>query len=106
MSEDAAWKEVLTHLFQEFMEFFFPHIAADIDFSCGYKFLDKEFQQIVRGAETGRRIVDKLVQVCLKNGKEKWILIHIEVQGQGEGLCEADVNLPQSHFRCVSTGGC
>ena len=84
MSEDAAWKEVLTHLFQEFMEFFFPHIAADIDFSCGYKFLDKEFQQIVRGAETGRRIVDKLVQVCLKNGKEKWILIHIEVQGGRE----------------------
>ena len=84
MSEDGAWKEVLTHLFREFMEFFFPRIAADIDFSCGYKFLDKEFQQIVRGAETGRRIVDKLVQVCLKNGEKKWILIHIEVQGGRE----------------------
>ncbi len=83
MSEDAAWKEVLTHLFQEFMEFFFPQIALDIDFSCGYKFLDKEFQQIVRGADTGRRIVDKLVQVCFRNGEKKWILIHIEVQGAG-----------------------
>ncbi len=84
MSEDAAWKEALTHLFREFMEFFFPHIAADIDFSCGYKFLDKEFQQIVRGSETGRRIVDKLAQVCLKDGEEKWLLIHVEVQGGRE----------------------
>ncbi len=84
MSEDGAWKEVLTHLFREFMEFFFPDIAAKIDFTCGYKFLDKEFQQIVRGAETGRRIVDKLVQVCFRNGEKKWILIHIEVQGERE----------------------
>ncbi len=84
MSEDGAWKEVLTHLFREFMEFFFPRVAAKIDFTCEYKFLDKEFQQIVRGAETGRRIVDKLVQVCFRNGKKKWILIHIEVQGGRE----------------------
>ncbi len=81
MREDTAWKQVITSLFREFMEFFFPEIARDIDFSRPHQFLDKEFQQIQQESRTGRQIVDKLVQVFLKDGKEKWLLIHIEIQG-------------------------
>ena len=29
--KDNAWKDVLNQFFREFMEFFFAHIAADID---------------------------------------------------------------------------
>jgi hypothetical protein len=32
-------------------------------------------------SEEGKRYVDKLVKVYLKDGKDKWVLIHIEVQG-------------------------
>ena len=73
---------MLEKLFKEFLQFFFPKIHRDVDFSKGYQFLDKEFQQISRKANKGKKIVDKLVKVYLKNGKEKWLLIHIEIQGQ------------------------
>ena len=46
--------------------------------------LDKELQPIVRRAKHGRRYVDKLVKVYLKDGRERWILIHVEVQGRKE----------------------
>lgn len=46
--------------------------------------MDKEFQKITRTAQTGRRHVDKLVEVHLRGGQETWVLIHIEVQGTQE----------------------
>lgn len=81
MDWDNAWKEVLTHLFKDFLDFFFPEIYRDIDFSRGYVFLDKELGKIIKSGKVGTRIVDKLVKVYLKNGEEKWLLIHIEIQG-------------------------
>jgi hypothetical protein len=36
------------------MKFFFPQIEAEIDWERGYEFLDQEFQQVVREAETGK----------------------------------------------------
>ncbi len=84
METDSFWKEILEKFFKEFLQFFFPKIHRDIDFRKGYQFLDKEFQQISRGSKSKKRIVDKLVQVFLKNGNEKWLLIHIEIQGQND----------------------
>jgi hypothetical protein len=39
---------------------------------------------VVRDAELGRRLADKLVKVWRRDGEEVWVLIHIEVQGQVE----------------------
>ncbi|MEI6985255.1 MAG: hypothetical protein WCK65_03930 [Rhodospirillaceae bacterium] len=36
---------------------------------------------MVQDAELGRRYVDKLVRVTLLGGEERWILVHIKVQG-------------------------
>lgn len=78
---DSPWKAMLEGFFQEFMTFFFPAIAKEIDWR-GYEFLDKELQQVVRDAEVGRRIADKLVKVKrLDAPQELWVFIHIEVQG-------------------------
>lgn len=41
MNWDNAWKEVLTHLFKEFLQFFFPRIYREVDFSRGYVFLNR-----------------------------------------------------------------
>jgi len=41
---------------------------------------------VVRDAELGRRLADKLVQVWRKGGEETWVLVHVEVQGQKELL--------------------
>ncbi|HMN28334.1 MAG TPA: hypothetical protein PKE45_09295, partial [Caldilineaceae bacterium] len=81
---DSPWKEVLERYFESFVAFFFPQAHGDIDWSRGYEFLDKELQQVVREAEHGRQMVDKLVKVWLKDGTETWLLIHVEVQGQVE----------------------
>lgn len=60
---DSPWKEAMERFFPQFLEFFFPDIHGQIDWSKGWEFLDQEFQQIVRKAEIGRRLVDKLVKV-------------------------------------------
>lgn len=82
---DTPWKDVLENYFQEFMEFFFPDAANDIAWETGYTFLDKEFQQVTREAEQGRRYADKLVRVFRAGtGDEVWVLIHVEVQANRE----------------------
>jgi hypothetical protein len=78
---DSPWKEILEQYFPGFIEFFFPAIFSQIAWEMDYEFLDKELQKIVRDSRTGRRIVDKLIKVWLKNGSEVWVLIHVEIQG-------------------------
>ncbi len=39
---------------------------------------------MVRDAELGRRLADKLVRVMDSTGREDWLLIHVEVQGDAE----------------------
>lgn len=77
---DSPWKEALDAYFEAFLALLFPAVHAQIDWSRGHAPLDKEFQQIVREAELGRRYVDKLVQVWTNDGAECWVLIHVEVQ--------------------------
>ena len=81
IDSDSPWKDMLMAYFQEFMEFFFPKAHAGIDWQKGFVFLDKEFQKIVRDAELGRRLADKLVSVTCLDGHEQWVLVHIEIQG-------------------------
>src|SRR5262245_2874116 len=82
--QDNGWKELLDEFFEEFVKFFFPTVYADVDWQRGYEFLDKELAQLGREHATGKRIADKLVRVWLKNGRETWLLIHLEIQGRPE----------------------
>lgn len=52
------------------------------DFDKGFEFLDKELDDIFPKSESASvRYVDKLVKVYMKNGVERWFLVHVEVQG-------------------------
>ncbi len=84
MNQDVLWKNILDELFPDFLAFFFPEIYRDIDISAGYQFLDKELTKIIKDSSLGSRIVDKLVKVYLLDGSEKWLLIHLEIQGYPE----------------------
>lgn len=75
---------MLEDLFEDFIAFFFPRIHQDVDWFRGYQFLDQELRKILKGSATNKRIVDKLVKVFLKDGAEKWLLIHIEIQSYPE----------------------
>lgn len=77
---DSPWKEALEIYFQAFLALLFPSVHEQIDWSRGYESLDKEFQQLTREADLGRRYVDKLFKVWLNDGTECWMLIHVEVQ--------------------------
>src|SRR5947209_18043259 len=81
---DSRLKEALDRYFEAFLALLFPEVHAQIDWLRGYESLDKEFQQVVREAEVGRRYVDKLVRVWTKGGAERWVLIHVEVQTSRE----------------------
>jgi hypothetical protein len=78
---DTPWKDAVTRYFPEFMAFYFPDACARIDWSRGYTFLDQELAQVVKDAELGKRLIDKLVQVATLEGDEQWVYIHIEIQG-------------------------
>lgn len=85
---DSPWKDLLDELFEPFMAFFFPAVHVAIDWSREIEFLDKELQKITADAPLGRRFVDKLVKVWLKNGQQTWVLTHVEIQGT------YDIDLP------------
>lgn len=81
---DSPWKDAIERYFEDFIRFFFPQAHGEIDWRLGYEFLDTELQQVVRDAELGRRLVDKLVKIYRRSGEEAWVLVHIEVQSQPE----------------------
>ncbi len=81
---DTPWKDILQQYFEDFILFFFPQAHGEIDWTRGREFLDNELQKIVRDAELGRRLVDKLVKIYRTGGEEAWVLIHVEIQSQEE----------------------
>ncbi|MBD2629612.1 transposase [Trichormus variabilis] len=89
---DGAWKEGVEQYFEPFLAFFFPEIQAEIDWTRGYEFLDQELQQLMRESEVGKQFVDKLIKVWLNDGKETWLLIHLEIQSQ------VDTGFPKRMF--------
>ncbi len=82
--QDSPWKRILRFNFQAAIEFFFPNIAVEIDWTKPIEFLDKEFQQLTPDSEIGKRFADQLVKVYQKNGNSIILLIHLEVQAEPE----------------------
>jgi hypothetical protein len=85
MSEqDSPWKEALERYLPSLLALYFPIAHAAIDWTRGYEWLNTELRQVVRDAELGGRLADVLVKVWRHDGEERWLLIHIEVQGWPE----------------------
>jgi hypothetical protein len=82
---DAPWKGALAAYFSDFMAFYFPDMATDIDWSRPPVFLDKELTRLAHDAALGTRLADHLVQIHTRNGGKQWMLIHVEVQAQHDG---------------------
>jgi hypothetical protein len=82
---DTPWKDAVTGYFSAFMAFYFPSAHAEIDWSREPGFLEQELAQVTCDAELGKRLADKLVKVTSHGGAERWVLVHLEVQGRREG---------------------
>ncbi|MGI9213333.1 MAG: hypothetical protein ACR2HF_12755, partial [Methylococcaceae bacterium] len=81
---DTPWKEAIELYFRDFMAFYFPEQAEELDWSQPHRFLNQELAKSLRNARVGKRIADRLVEVNLLNGEKACIYIHIELQGQRE----------------------
>lgn len=77
---DSPWKRILDAYFEDFVAFCWPAKYNEIDWSRGYKMLDKELNKITKKFNEKNRRVDKLVEIHLKTGKTALILLHIEIQ--------------------------
>ena len=86
--DDPLWKSILEQTFSHFLEFMYIDAASVFDLNKPFDYLDKEFESLFPPEANGKgvRYVDKLVKVYLKDGGEKFILCHIEIQSaKGRG---------------------
>jgi hypothetical protein len=81
---DGLWKKLIYELFEEFVLFFLPDLFEEIDFTRDPDFLQQELFKEIIDEKKGRNVADQIIKVFLKSGEEKWLLIHIEVQGESE----------------------
>jgi hypothetical protein len=82
MDHDRLFKELLTTFFVEFIELFFPELAAYLD-RDSIEFLDKEiFTDVTHGERHEADIVAK----ARFRGKDLGFLIHIEPQARREAV--------------------
>lgn len=79
---DSPWKEAIEHFFSDFMGFYFPEAHAQIDWAQPLVFLEQELRAVIRDAEVGKRVVDKLARVTRRGGSEEWLYLHLEIQSQ------------------------
>jgi hypothetical protein len=80
---DILWKGMIEEVIEDLLLFVDPEIGRELDLGRGFHFLDKELAEIYPDAEKAAniRVVDKLVRIYLRDGGERWMLLHIEVQG-------------------------
>ena len=77
---DTPWKEILKDHLKDFVEFFWDEAYQDIDWTKPHEMLEQELMSLEINQEDGtKKVIDKLFKVTLKNGKDQWILLHIEV---------------------------
>ncbi|MFT0532974.1 hypothetical protein ACMHYJ_09100, partial [Castellaniella hirudinis] len=82
---DSPWKLALELYFSQALALLTPALYQAIDWAIPPEFLDKELQAIVLPGKKGRRLVDKLAQVHLRDGTRAWLLIHVEVEHRLDG---------------------
>lgn len=90
---DGLWKKLIYELFEEFILFFAEDLYEKIDFQRDPEFLQQELFQEIMEDKKGKQVADQIVKVFLKSGEEKWVLIHVEVQGS------PDVDFSKRMFR-------
>jgi hypothetical protein len=94
MDHDRLFKELLSEFFFEFLDLFFPTLAARVDRSHAPVFLDKE--SFGEPQVDSRREMDLVARLQLRDEGEACFLVHLEHEGQDKG------DLPARMFRYFS----
>lgn len=80
--DDILLKSAFEETFPDLLRFYFAGADEIFEMNKDFEFLDKELSEVFPELEKdgGNRYVDMLVKAFLKNGKEEWILVHVEIQ--------------------------
>jgi uncharacterized protein YeeX (DUF496 family) len=92
---DNLYKTVLKKYFWDGLKLFFPELYEAADRSVAPVSLDKELDKATYDLGGGANRVDLLMCVTLKDGDEKILLCHLEVQGKSK---KGDDSLPLRMF--------
>jgi hypothetical protein len=80
---DYWWKRLTTEFTPEFVQFFLSTKLYNlIDWTHPPEYLEQELTAAFTDGEAKKKIADKLIRLRLKNGKSKFIFVHIEFQGK------------------------
>ncbi len=99
---DGIWKEFIRDFWPVILRDFIPDLYEAADIERGAEFLDKEMHEISQEADGGSEAVskwyvDNLLKIYLKDGREEWVLLHIEVQGKGGEI----ISLRMFRYSCI-----
>lgn len=83
---DILLKSAFEEAFPDLLRFYFADADKIFDMKKEPVFLDKELSELFPELEKqgGNRFVDMLAKVFLEDGKEEWVLVHIEIQGSND----------------------
>jgi len=80
---DEAWKYAIRVFFRECLQLLFPAVYDEVDWTRPVEFLDVNLFRLAPGARTQRhQAADVLAKVASKDGTERLVLVHIEIQAQ------------------------
>ena len=86
-SEDSFWKDLAGDYFYPILKRALPELYNDADIQTKPRFLDKEFTDILKTTDfkehKSPHFADFVIEVPLKDGSGKWVLLHFEQQSRG-----------------------
>lgn len=99
--KDGIWKDAIEQYLPLLLKRMMPELYEDVDFSQNLTYLDKELRDTIQVTlseeHNAAKFIDTLIQVPLKTGKNQWVLLHIEVQGEGGD----DISLRMILYCCL-----
>ena len=94
---DETWKDAIQLHSQEILEFFFPAIAAQVDWGAKPVMLDGELRKFAPQSKAGGRHADALMRLQMLDGEAFFALVHVEVQSQVDPIFA--LRMAQYHWR-------
>ena len=80
---DYWWKRLTTEFTPEFIQFFISQALFDlVDWTHPPEYLEQELTAAFTDAAAKKKITDKLIRLKMKDGRMKFIFVHIEFQGK------------------------
>lgn len=100
---DILWKVVMEEVFDDLLRFVFPDADRVYEMERGFEFPEKELAEMYPepNKDSDTRSVDKLVKVFHRDGKEEWVLIHVEIQGDTGRPADFPVRMFRYFYRIL-----